>query len=121
MKSTYLIITTVIALFLITLPSCEAQQITNAATDTVHIYGNCGMCEKTIEKSALVEGEAMADWDKNTDMAVITYDTTKTTIDEVLKRIADAGYDNELYRAPDKVYNKLHGCCQYDRKPEEQE
>lgn len=119
MKSEYINIAATLLLFAFALPSCDAQQINNAATDTVHVYGNCGMCEKTIEKSALVAGEAMADWDKNTDMAVITYDSTKTTLDEVLKRIADAGYDNELYRAPDKVYNKLHGCCQYDRKPEE--
>lgn len=98
--------------------SCEAQaDIKNAKTDTVHIYGNCGMCKSTIEKSALKKGVAQADWDKNTEMAVITYDSTKTSVDEVLKRVADAGYDNELYTAPDAVYNKLHGCCQYERKP----
>jgi copper chaperone CopZ len=118
MKSAISISALVLVLFVFALPACKGQQILNAATDTVHIYGNCGMCEKTIEKSAFVEGEAMADWDKATDMAVITYDSTKTTIDKILKRIAAAGYDNELYRAPDKVYDKLPGCCHYDRKPE---
>ncbi len=51
-------------------------------------------------------------------MAVITYDSRKTTLNEILKRIADAGYDNDVYRAPDAVYNKLHMCCQYERKPQ---
>ncbi len=118
MKSRYQNGIAVLVLFVFAIPSSQAQQIANAATDTVHVYGNCGMCEKTIEKSAFVKGEASAEWDKATDRAVITYDSTKTTVDQVLKRIADAGYDNELYRAPDKVYNNLHGCCQYERKPE---
>ena len=120
MKSGYYVWAVVLVLFVFALPSCEGQQIPNAATDTVHIYGNCGMCEKTIEKGAFIKGEASVEWDKGTEMAVITYDSTKTTVDIVLKRIADVGYDNELYRAPDDVYNNLHGCCQYDRKPEEE-
>ena len=27
------------------------------------------------------------------------------------------GYDTEKYRADDEVYEKLHYCCQYERKP----
>lgn len=93
-------------------------QIMNAKTDTVHVYGNCGMCETTIEKAALKKNVSEANWDRNTKMAVITYDSKKTTLNEVLKQIADAGYDNDAYRAPDAAYNKLHMCCQYDRKPQ---
>ena len=109
---------TFFVLFLFALPYCNGQEIMHAATDTVMVYGNCGMCEKTIEKSVFKKGIAEADWDKETDLAVITYDSTKTTLAEVLQRIANAGYDNEMFRAPDKVYEKLHGCCQYERKPE---
>ena len=93
-------------------------QINHAKTATVHVWGNCGMCETTIETSALKKNEAQADWNKQTKMAVITYDSTKTELKDVLKRIADAGYDNEMYTAPDKAYAKLHMCCQYERKPE---
>ncbi len=118
MKTTFYFVAMVLVFLVFAIPSSEAQDIPNPVVDTVHIYGNCGMCKSTIEKSAFVKGEAMADWDRNTDMAVITFDSTKTTIEKILKRIADAGYDNELYRAPDKVYNKLHGCCQYERKPQ---
>ena len=35
------------------LTSCEAQ-VKNAKTETVKIYGNCGMCEKTIETAGNV-------------------------------------------------------------------
>ncbi|MEO8067481.1 MAG: DUF3347 domain-containing protein [Flavobacteriales bacterium] len=96
------------------LTSCSAQ-IKNVATATVPVQGNCGMCEKAIEKAALVKGEAQADWNKDTKLAVVTYDSTRTSLDAVLERIAQAGYDNERYLAPDKVYAGLDGCCQYER------
>lgn len=94
--------------------SCDAQ-IKNSKTDTVKIYGNCGMCEKTIETAGTVKNVAIVDWNKDTKMATITYDSTKTTQDEIMKRIALSGYDSDTFLAPDTVYAKLPGCCQYDR------
>jgi len=94
--------------------SCTAQ-IPNAKTEAILIYGNCGMCEKTIEKAAFKNGEAKADWDKDTKMAQITFDTTKTNTNDVLRRIAAAGYDSDQFTAPDEAYNNLPGCCQYER------
>lgn len=90
-------------------------QIKNAKTETAKIYGNCGMCKKTIETAANVTKTAKVDWNVDTKMASITYDTKKTNPDEILKRIALAGYDSDKFLAPDAVYDKLHGCCQYDR------
>ena len=95
--------------------NCSAQTIAHSQTETVKIYGNCGMCKKTIEKAALKTGIAIADWDSKTQIAKITFDTTKTNLDEILKNIAAVGYDSEKFRAPEEVYNNLHGCCQYDR------
>ncbi|MFV8342928.1 DUF3347 domain-containing protein [Flavobacterium sp. XS2P39] len=90
-------------------------QIKNAKTETVKIFGNCGMCEATIEKAGNLKKVAKVDWNATTGMATITYDTKQTNQDEILKRIALAGYDSEKFLAPDDVYNNLHGCCQYDR------
>ena len=90
-------------------------QIKNAKTETAKIYGNCGMCKKTIETAANVTKTAKVDWNVDTKMASITYDTKKTNPDEILKRIALVGYDSDKFLAPDAVYDKLHGCCQYDR------
>jgi copper chaperone CopZ len=92
-----------------------AQNIANSKIESVKIYGNCGMCEKTIEKAAFQKGKAKADWNKDTKIAQLTFDSTQTTAAEILQRIAAAGYDSEKYRAPDAVYANLHGCCQYDR------
>ena len=90
-------------------------QIKNSKTETVKIYGNCGMCETNIEKVGTIKKVAKVDWNQETQMSTLTYDTTKTNQDEILKRIALAGYDSDKFLAPDDVYNNLHGCCQYDR------
>jgi len=90
-------------------------QIKNAQTISARVSGNCGMCETTIEKAGNVKKEAQVEWDKDKQIATITYDPHKTDPDQVLKRIALAGYDNEKYLAPEETYNNLHGCCQYER------
>jgi copper chaperone CopZ len=101
-------------ILLFSFSSCNAQ-IKNAKTESVKIYGNCEMCEKTIETAGSVKKIANVDWNKDSKMATITYDSTKTNQDEILKRIALAGYDSDKFLAPDDVYSKLAGCCQYER------
>ena len=108
--SKILVATTVLLSFI----SCNAQ-IKNAKTETVKIYGNCSMCEKTIEKAGNKKNISKVDWNVDTKMASITYDAQKTSQDEILKRVALSGYDSDKFLAPDAVYNKLHGCCQYER------
>ncbi len=86
-------------------------QINNTKTETVKVYGNCGVCETTIEKAANHKEISNADRNEETKMATITFDSSKTNVEAVLKSIAVAGYDNEKYLAPDAAYNKLPGCC----------
>ncbi|MEO7905568.1 MAG: heavy-metal-associated domain-containing protein [Saprospiraceae bacterium] len=88
----------------------------NVKTDTFKVYGNCGMCKRTIEKAATsVEGVKSASWDVETDIITVSYNSTVVALDDIKKAIAASGYDSDSHRAPDAVYNKLHGCCQYDR------
>lgn len=100
------------------LSSCSAP-IHNSKTETFKVWGNCGMCQKTIEEAAYKKSEAKAEWDKESKIVTITYDSTKTNSDAVLKRIAYSGYDNVKYLAPDDAYSKLPECCQYDRPKKE--
>lgn len=90
-------------------------QIKNAKTETVKISGNCDMCKSKIEKSGNVKNVATVNWDEASKMATLTYDPSKTNQQEILKRIANAGYDSESFYAPDDVYAKLPSCCQYKR------
>lgn len=100
---------------LVLLSGVSNAQIKNAKTESVKIYGNCGMCKTKIEKAGNLKNIAKVDWDADTKMATLTYDDTKTNQDEILKRIALVGYDSEKFLAPADVYSKLPGCCQYDR------
>lgn len=94
--------------------SCEAQ-IKNEKKETVKISGNCDMCEETIEKAGNLKKIASIDWNKNTKLATISYDDKKTNKEEILKRIALAGYDSESFLAPEDAYKNLPECCQYKR------
>ncbi|SOE22904.1 Copper chaperone CopZ [Spirosomataceae bacterium TFI 002] len=108
----------IIALLLL-LGTVANAQLSNLKTENIKIYGNCGMCEKTIEKAGNVKNEAMVDWDKKTKMASVQYDSTKTSQSEILKRIALAGYDSDKFYAPMDTYATLPGCCQYERAKKE--
>ncbi len=106
--------TPIILLALLTLTAC-GNGIENERTTSVLVNGNCGMCKATIEEAALQEGVALAEWDKKTRVARITFDSTRTTADAVLSRIAAAGYDSEKALASDSVYADLPHCCHYER------
>lgn len=111
MKSRILLIMLSISL---SITACNTK-IKNAKIATVKIYGNCEMCESTIEKAGNTKNTTIVDWNKDTKLALITFDSTKTNQDEILKRIALAGYDSDQFLAPDDVYAKLKDCCQYER------
>ncbi|MCM4163600.1 MULTISPECIES: DUF3347 domain-containing protein [unclassified Arenibacter] len=102
-------------ILLLSFTACNAQ-VKNARTESVKIYGNCAMCESTIEKAGNIKKVAQVDWNKDTKMAALTFDPSKTSQDEILKRIALAGYDSDQFLAPDDAYSKLPECCQYERK-----
>jgi len=80
------------------------------------VDGNCGICEKRIEKAALgVKGVSTADWNKDTKEMVVAFDASKTSLDKVEAAIANAGHDTPLHKADAKKYASLPSCCQYDK------
>lgn len=85
-------------------------------TETFKVYGNCGMCEKRIEKAAKIDGVTNADWNDETQMITISFDPSKTSVDKIHKAIAAVGHDTDKEKSTDEVYKKLPGCCKYDRK-----
>ncbi|MDI1235748.1 MAG: DUF3347 domain-containing protein [bacterium] len=99
---------------MLSITACNAQ-IKNAKTDTIKIYGNCGMCKKAIEKAGNVKKVSLVEWNIDTKMATLTFDTKQTNSAEILKRIALAGYDSDSFLSPDLAYSNLPNCCQYDR------
>jgi outer membrane receptor for ferrienterochelin and colicins len=80
------------------------------------VKGNCVQCKARIEKAAMSADATSAVWSPETKVLELTFNPTKTSEDTILKKIADAGHDNERYCADDSVYSKLPSCCHYDRK-----
>jgi periplasmic mercuric ion binding protein len=85
-------------------------------SDTIKVYGNCGMCKKRIEKAANLNGVSYAAWNSDSKQLVILYDENFVSKDMIEHAIAAVGHDTEKYTADDKVYSKLPGCCLYERK-----
>ena len=112
----------IMALFFTT--ANAANPVRNTSTEvslsdsaTFKVYGNCGMCKKRIE-SALsdVKGIEKATWDVKSKMISVTFNPQTISLLTIKKKIAEAGHDTDETKADDKVYNKLPGCCKYERK-----
>jgi copper chaperone CopZ len=107
-----------VAMFLMT----TAVVFAGEKTEKFKVYGNCGMCEKRIEKAAnSVEGVQSTDWNKETKMIAVKFDDSETKVDAVHKAIAKVGHDTKKFKAKDDVYSELPGCCKYDRTAEKEE
>ena len=107
--------TKVLSLFVLLLMATTVVFAANK-TERFVVKGLCGMCESRIEKAALsVEGVSKADWDRKAQKIEVVFDDEVTQLDAIHKAIAKAGHDTEKHKAKDEVYEKLHGCCKYER------
>lgn len=117
------IIITTIALGLMSVTAVNAQTTEKAKadksvkTETFKVYGNCGMCKTRIEKAAKsIKGVKSAKWNGETAMITVSWDESKNSLDAISNAIATVGHDTKWNSAKEEVYNKLPGCCQYERK-----
>lgn len=115
MNKSKLVIASILFFVMFTALSVKAQR-TKKQTETFKVFGNCGMCEKTIESALIIKGISSAEWDKDTKMITVKFNPKKVTLPTIHQKIASVGYDTELEKASDETYNRLHGCCQYERK-----
>ena len=85
-------------------------------SETIKVWGNCGMCKKHIETAAKEAGAETAVWDKSTKMLAVKYSADKTTSLKIQEKVAAAGYDTRDLQGNDEAYKNLEECCQYKRK-----
>ena len=98
--------------------SAQAQdkKSKNAKHD-IEVNGNCEMCKKRIEKAAFsVSGVKSAEWHIDDSILHLIINEEKCSITDVKKAIAKVGHDTDDVKATEEDYNKLHGCCMYERK-----
>lgn len=81
------------------------------------VKGNCKMCKKTIETSALsLDGVHKANWDVKTKQIDLVYDEQLVELMTIHNTIAASGYSTELVDLNQEAYDNLPLCCQYDPK-----
>ncbi len=109
MKTKFL---SIISLFLLSSVALFAQD----KTEKLKVYGSCGMCETRIEKAVNgLEGVSSAEWDKETKMLEVKFNSSKTDVHKMHKAVAKVGHDTDKHKAKDEVYENLPGCCKYER------
>jgi hypothetical protein len=84
-------------------------------TETFKVSGNCGMCKTKIEKAAKEAGAKSAEWNADTKNLTVIFKSSTTNTAKIQESIAKSGYDNAGAKATTESYNKLHGCCKYER------
>jgi periplasmic mercuric ion binding protein len=104
---------TAILFSIFTINTSTAQ---TAKTETIKVWGNCGMCKTTIEKAAKKGGAKTASWNEDSKELKVTYAVAKTSSAKIQESIAKSGYDTQDFTAVKTAYNNLPGCCKYDRK-----
>jgi copper chaperone CopZ len=101
-----------VSLFLLSSVALFAQD----KTEKIKVYGNCGMCETRIEKAATdIDGVTSAEWDKETKMLEVKFDSKKADVHKVHMAVAKVGHDTDTHKSKDAVYDALPGCCKYER------
>ena len=98
--------------------SIQAQEKKNKnAKYEFEVNGNCEQCQKRIQKAAFsVAGVKSASWDIESHQMAVIINEEKCSLLDVKTAIAKVGYDTDEVKATDEIYDKLHSCCQYDRK-----
>lgn len=84
----------------------------------VHVWGVCDLAKIKIDSAAKLPGVEKADWSPETRLLTLKFDSTKVTLDNILKNVAIAGFDNEMYFADDYAYEHLPDNCKYERREE---
>lgn len=102
-----------VAVMALTISSVTFAQGKTTKTETFKVSGACEMCKSRIEEAAKVNGVTKAVWNENSKILTLVYTPSKVKSDDVLKKIAAAGHDTPNYKATDKAYNALPGCCKY--------
>jgi hypothetical protein len=96
--------------------SINTSTAQSAKTETIKVWGNCGMCKTTIEKAAKKGGAKTANWNEDSKELQVTYAVNKTSSAKIQEAVAKSGYDTQDFTAVKTAYDNLHGCCKYDRK-----
>lgn len=105
MKKIFLFLSVILSVFI---ASCSSS----GTTAEFYVRGNCGMCQERIETVLKnTSGVSKAQWDVNTKMATVIYDSTKVSQAALESVVANAGHETKSEASPTAVHDALPECC----------
>ena len=114
MKSIMSILSLVAVFFISSCSSSKQSTDAGLSTASFKVTGVCDMCKRRIETAAYgVNGVKKADWNSDTQLLTVSFNSGKAATDAIQNRVAGAGHDTEKTKADDKAYSKLPDCCKY--------
>jgi hypothetical protein len=116
MKTYKLFLVSLLSVIFFSASGQKATGVPDLKTESIKVWGNCGMCKNKIQHAAKLSGATSADWNEQTKILTVKYNPQITSGLKIQQSIAETGYDTKDLSAPAKVYNDLPGCCQYERK-----
>lgn len=105
-----------IVLFVTTGSTADAQVAKPVSKDTsvsFKVFGACEQCKARIENAAKGRGVKKANWDVDSKILQLTYNTAQSSLEKIQHRIVSVGHDLENKKANDNVYKELPSCCHY--------
>ena len=75
--------------------------------------GCCPTCEKYILESVQMEEVKSAQWNQQNEKITMRFYANEISLELLQHTVAMAGYDTDLFMAPDSVYLSLPKCCHY--------
>ncbi len=83
--------------------------------EKIKVGQKCENCLKHIEQTAmLVEGVIQAKWETISEMLVVEFNYSKTSLKIIELAIADAGHDTPNFTGRNNYYTLMPQCCQFN-------
>jgi hypothetical protein len=82
-------------------------------TATFTARGCCPTCERLILDVVDIESVKSASWSQFDEQLTLKFFLKLTSEIDLQKKVALAGYDTDLFMAPDSVYQAMPMFCQY--------
>jgi len=102
-----------ILIMLLVNTSFSQDKTSKFETVVIQTSAQCGDCKDRIEGGLnYLKGVSFAELDMETKKVTVKFNTSKVTLDEVIKKINSIGYDADEFKAEPEAVKKLPACCQ---------
>lgn len=94
--------------------NAQTKQL-NKKTVSFKVSGNCEECKDRIEKSLKLKFIYKANWNIETSVLKVSFDSVKITQKNIQQILVDIGHESNGFNVKNEVYDSLPECCKYTK------